>query len=338
MSALTSFSRRTFLMFPLALAACKSGHQVIEIVGLSMGTTYKVVAVDFAGQSDETQVKGAVSAALSEVIASMSNWERGSEISKFNRLAGGESAAISGDLARVMDAAAEIHTASAGRFDTTVGPLIELWGFGANGTRQMPSEGAIEQARAMSGHDNTLRIGAGTLQKTQGEAQVYLAGIGKGFGADHVGRALESLGIKDYLVEIGGDLYTSGRNPDGQPWQIGIETPSATDSGVYGVVGVSGKGLATSGDYRNYFEEDGRRYSHLIDPATGHPVDHKTASATVMADNAMLADAWSTAMLILGREHGLEIANVNNVAVQFIDRAGTGFEPHASDAFLALTA
>ena len=141
----------------------------------------------------------------------------------------------------------------------------------------------------------------GTVEKTNSDAQVYLAGIGKGYGADHVGRAIEALGITDYLVEIGGDLYTAGRNPEGLPWQIGIEAPNIADRRVLEVVGVSGLGLASSGDYRNYFEEDGQRYSHLVDPATGRPVTHKTASATVLAENAMLADAWSTAMLILGR-------------------------------------
>ncbi len=171
---------------------------------------------------------------------------------------------------------------------------------------------------------------------------MYLAGIGKGYGADHVGRALESFGLTDYLVEIGGDLYAAGRNPDGLPWQIGIESPNPADRGVMGVVGVSGLGLASSGDYRNYFENDGRRYSHLIDPTTGLPVDHDTASATVLAENAMLADAWSTAMLILGRERGLEVAQRHNIAVQFVDRnresAPAGFKTHASEAFKSLTA
>jgi thiamine biosynthesis lipoprotein len=145
------------------------------------------------------------------------------------------------------------------------------------------------------------------------------------------------MGLTDYLVEIGGDLYASGRNPDGMAWQIGIESPDPTERGMLGVVGVSGMGLASSGDYRNYFEADGQRFSHLIDPVTGRPVQHNTASATVMAENAMLADAWSTAMLILGRERGLEIAAEHNIAVKFVDRTAAGaYVTQHSKAFDAL--
>jgi thiamine biosynthesis lipoprotein len=330
------------LAMPLALAACKQGSQVLEILGFSMGTTYKVVAVDHANSLDKAQLEGAISAALADVNGSMSNWDSSSEISKFNAQTGTSAIPMSSDLAVVMSAAADVNAASGGRFDTTVGPLVELWGFGANGTQQIPSDAEIETARAKSGHANTLRVGNGTLQKTQAGAQVYLSAIGKGFGADKVGQALETLGVSDYLVEIGGDLYASGKNPDGLPWQIGVEAPNAANRSVLGVVGLSGLGMASSGDYRNFFEEDGTRYSHLIDPATGRPIEHKTVSATVLAKNAMLADAWATAMLILGREEGLEVAKANGLAVQFIEHdaeaGGLQFKTHASEAFKTLTA
>lgn len=342
MSTLTTFSRRSFLVMPLALAACKGRSQVIEILGFSMGTSYKVVAVDHSNRLEQGDVKVAISAALSDVNQSMSNWDQGSEISRFNSQSGTGNVSMSAPLTNVMTAAGEVNTASLGRFDTTVGPLIELWGFGAPGSTAVPTSDAIAAAQERSGHANTLEIGATTLRKTQSDTQVYLAGIGKGFGADHVGRALEGLGLRDYLVEIGGDLYAAGRNPDGLPWQIGIETPNPSDRAIMGVVGVSNMGLASSGDYRNFFDADGKRYSHLIDPTTGRPVDHHTASATVLADNAMLADAWSTAMLVLGREQGLEVAKAHGIAVQFVDRdrvAGTArFVTHASDTFKALTA
>ncbi len=341
-SPLNSFTRRSFLVMPVALAACYRRQQIIEFAGRSMGTTYRVVAVDHSNRVEEAEVRSAVSTALAEVNATMSNWDGSSEISRLNAVPAGVVTGTSPQLSRVMQAAADVNTASAGRFDTTVGPLIELWGFGAPGSRPMPSDAAIEQARAMSGHENSLEVGNGTVRKTHADAQVYLAGIGKGYGADHAGQAIEALGISDYMVEIGGDLYASGRNPDGLPWQIGIESPNVAASGVLGVVGVSGLGLASSGDYRNYFEVDGQRYSHLIDPATGRPVDHTTASATVVADNAMLADAWSTAMLILGRERGLEIADQHNVAVQFVERdpdaAQLSFRTSANATFKNLTA
>lgn len=342
MSDLTSFSRRSFLVMPLALMACKPSDLVFELSGLTMGTTYNVVAVDPSHTLTNAKVRAAIDSALSDVNRQMSNWDPASEISRFN--AGTDMAArsMSPELSRVMQAAEGVYQASEGRFDTTMGPLIELWGFGAPGARTRPDEAAIAAARQRSGHENTLRVDNGSLRKTRADAQVYLAAIGKGFGADQVGRALEELGVRDYMIEIGGDLYASGKNPDGRPWQIGIETPDAGNRSVMEVIGVTGHGLASSGDYRNYFEEDGRRFSHVIDPATGYPIEHRTASATVLADNAMLADAWATAMLVLGRERGMEIAEAQNLAVMFVERDASvsdlRFETRASSRFTALTA
>lgn len=338
-SNLTSFSRRTFLVMPLALAACYNRQQVIEFVGQTMGTTYKVVAVDDTNDVDANEAQTHVAAALTEVNRSMSNWDRSSEISRLNDAPAGATTPMSADLSQVMTASADVNAASLGRFDTTMGPLIELWGFGSPRQRGLPSDAAISQAQAKSGHANSLILSDGSVQKTRSDAQVYLAGIGKGYGADRVGRALEELGLTDYLVEIGGDLYASGRNPEGLPWQIGIESPDPSQRGLAGVVGISNKGLASSGDYRNYFEADGQRFSHLIDPVTGRPVDHNTASATVLAESAMLADAWSTAMLILGRERGLEVAAEHNIAVQFVDRLAEGvYVTSESTVFEALIA
>ncbi len=321
MSDLTTLSRRSILLAPLAFAACKPwSSDIFRISGLTMGTTYNVVALEGSQPVTQAEVQTAIDGALAEVNAQMSNWDAGSEISRFNAGISTEAQTVSAPLARLMQAAEDVHLASDGRFDTTMGPLIELWGFGAPGAQAMPGDAALESARARSGHRNTLSVGSGTLQKTRPDTQVYLAAIGKGYGADHIGNALQDIGISDFMVEIGGDLFASGRNPDGQPWQIGIETPDSGTGGLYDVVGVSGLGLASSGDYRNYFEQDGTRYSHVIDPATGRPITHKTASATILAQNAMLADAWATAMLILGRERGLEIAEAHDIAVLFIER------------------
>lgn len=341
MSDLTSFSRRSFLVMPLALMACKPSDLVFEISGLTMGTTYNVVAVDPSHKLTDARLRTAINDALAEVNAQMSNWDPASEISRFNAQRGTGAQSVSPALAEVMDAAEFVYRASEGRFDTTMGPLIELWGFGAPGGRSRPDDAAIEAARLRSGHENTLRVDKGNIAKRQADAQVYLAAIGKGYGADRVGRALEALGVTDYMIEIGGDLYASGRNPDGLPWQIGIETPDSRNRSVMDVIGVSGYGLASSGDYRNYFEEDGRRFSHVIDPATGYPIEHHTASTTVLAENAMLADAWATAMLVLGRERGMEIAEAQDIAVLFVERDTSAselrFATKASSKFSSLT-
>ncbi|MGB0697522.1 MAG: FAD:protein FMN transferase [Rhodospirillaceae bacterium] len=322
MSELLKISRRGFLAMPLVLAGCKFSptEEVLEISGPTMGTTYRVTAVDKAGTLSESALRGAIETALAEVNAQLSNWHPGSEISRFNAQKGTESVPVSDMLATVMQGAETVNKASLGRFDTTAGPLIDLWGFGSKGTPRKPSEAEITAAQQRTGHGQTLRVGAGSLQKIQPDTEIYLSAIGKGYGADHIAQAIQGLGVRDFMIDIGGDLYTAGRNPDGVPWQIGIERPAALSGGVLEVVGVSGLGMASSGDYRNYFEQDGKRYSHIIDPTTGSPITHKTAGATVLADTAMEADAWATAMLILGREKGLQVAQDHNIAVMFVDR------------------
>ncbi|WP_417818188.1 FAD:protein FMN transferase [Tritonibacter scottomollicae] len=328
---------------PLALMACKKGWSLLELSGLTMGTNYSIVAIDHSKSIDQAELQSAVDQALGQVNVQMSNWDASSEISRFNAAAAGESLSVSGELHHVMQTAQDVHVASDGAFDVTVGALIDLWGFGAGQTRSdMPSGAEIAQAMACCGQAQSVELEAGGLKKLNSGAEVYLSSIGKGFGVDQVAAVLKGYGITDYMVEIGGDLYTAGRNPEGQPWQIGIETPQAFDRGVTQVVGLSDMGMATSGDYRNFFDYDGTRYSHIIDATTGRPVTHDTASVTVLTDNAMLADAWATAMLVMGRERGLEIANDRDMAVLFIDRAAangeTGFKSTASDRFAALTA
>lgn len=341
MTDLSRVSRRSILAMPLALAACKFGSDVFRFSGPTMGTSFNVVAANVPTRVDKPDVTTAINSALAEVNSQMSNWDPDSEISLFNARPATEPVAVSKALGDVMSAAASVHDASGARFDTTVGPLIELWGFGASGTTKVPGEADIAAAMARSGHANTLEVGQGTLRKTLPGTQVYLAAIGKGFGADAVGRALESLGIHDYMVEIGGDLYASGHNPERLPWQIGIEAPKANSRDVLDVVGISDLGLASSGDYRNFFEHDGKRFSHIVDPRTGRPVKHSTASATVLAENAMLADAWATAMHTMGKEEGVAVAEDLGLAVQFTERKSNvgplGFKTTSSTRFKALT-
>ncbi|MEM7423616.1 MAG: FAD:protein FMN transferase [Pseudomonadota bacterium] len=342
MTDLTCLSRRSFMIMPLALAACGPGVTVLRTGGATMGTSYSVVAIDRSGVLRESDLDAVIRPALDAVNGQMSNWDAGSEISRFNARTGTDAVPVSPALADVMQAAQSVHFASGGRFDTAVGPLIELWGFGAPGGRKVPAEREIAAAMTRSGHANSLDVGAGTLRKLHPDAQVYLAAIGKGYGADQIGRALKGLGIEDYMVEIGGDLYASGRNPDGLPWQIGIEMPAANRRDVLKVVGVSDLGLASSGDYRNFFDQDGTRFSHIVDPRTARPVTHSTASATVLAENAMLADAWATAFHTMGREEGLALAEDLGLAVLFAERAAGPDAPRftmtASTAFRALTA
>ncbi|MEM1431863.1 MAG: FAD:protein FMN transferase [Pseudomonadota bacterium] len=305
---------------PLVAVACRRGPDVLDLSGSTMGTTYSIVAVDHDGRVDTGEARSAIEAALARVNSQLSNWDPASDVSRFNRAAAGETYPVSSGFHDVIQAADGIHWASDGAFDVTLGPLIETWGFGARpGLHHSPDDAAIAEALMAVGQDK-LQLGGSGLSKSNSRTEVYTSGIGKGYGVDQVAAALDALGLSDYMVEIGGDLYTAGRNPDGLPWQIGIETPDPFDRSLQEIAEVSGLGMATSGDYRNYFEEDGMRYSHILDARTGRPITHTTASATVLAESAMMADGWATAMLALGRDKGLDIADQHDLAVLFVDR------------------
>ncbi|KGJ06524.1 thiamine biosynthesis lipoprotein [Paracoccus halophilus] len=317
--------RAALLGLALLLAACKSEPARLELAGQTMGTTYSIVALDLEAKLDPDRVQAAVEATLERVNAGMSNWDPASEISRFNAQDSTDPVGISGELAEVMAAADRVHRLSEGQFDVTLGPLIELWGFGSRTPdTPQPDDRAIAAAMALVGQDRMLVLDAGgspaTLAKTQPGVDVYLAAIAKGYGVDAVAVTLRDLGLSDYLVEIGGEVVAAGRNPEGAPWRIGIERPDTAGRSVQQVVGLSDMGMATSGDYRNYFERDGVRYSHIIDARTGRPVSHATASVTVLAESAMMADAWATALLALGRERGMRIAEAQDLAVLFIAR------------------
>ena len=325
MSGLTTISRRSFLIMTAALAACKPGSEILKLSGQTMGTTYNVTAVNHGAAIRHEDLGGAIEVALGDVNRQMSNWDPASELSRLNAAPPGETLRLSAELHHVLRGAEAVHRASDGRFDVTVGPLIDLWGFGAGpGAPRLPAEAQISAVVEKIGQDRVLSLREdGTVSRTVEGAGVYLSAIAKGHGVDRVAQVLRDFGLRDFMVEIGGDIFVSGLNGSGAPWQIGIEIPMAAAGGVHRVLGVSGMGMATSGDYRNYFEADGTRYSHIIDPTTGRPITHDTVSATVLAADAMLADAWATAMLTLGRARGLEIAEDQGLAVLFIE-AGPG--------------
>lgn len=317
----------------LALALLVSGclfdkePEVIRLSGQTMGTTYNVTAI--GEDLDEEALAKAVEDTLAAVNAKMSNWDENSEVSKFSASDSTDPIAVSAEFAQVIAAANEVHEKSGGKFDVTLGPLIELWGFGPRKPEDpVPSEEEIAAALDRVGQAEMLSLDrkVGTLTKSDGSVGINLSAIAKGYGIDAVAETLRAAGIEDYMVEIGGDLVTRGENDKGEAWRIGIEKPESGSQTVQLVVPVSDLGMATSGDYRNFFEQDGVRYSHIIDPTTGRPITHRTTSVTVLADSAMMADAWATAMLALGQEEGLKIAEANDLAAFFISRDVTGGE------------
>ncbi len=300
---------------------------VVRLSGETMGTTFNITAI--GDDLDENTLAASVQQTLAEVNGKMSNWDPNSEVSSFSASTSTDPIAVSKEFALVLTAANEVHEKSGGTFDVTLGPLIELWGFGPRKPEDpVPSDQEIQTALNAVGQDRLLSLNSetGTLSKSDGSVGINLSAIAKGYGIDAVAATLAEAGIENYMVEIGGDLVAKGENDKGESWRIGIEKPEAGAQSIQLVVPVADRGMATSGDYKNFFEHDGVRYSHIIDPTTGRPITHRTTSVTVLAENAMMADAWATAMLALGQERGMELAEQHKLAVFFIARDVTSGE------------
>jgi FAD:protein FMN transferase len=324
----------------LILSACERAPEVIKLAGETMGTTYHITIVEPPSHATAERIGEDVETTLAAVNASMSTWDPNSEVSRFNALESSEPLPISEGLAEVIRTANAIHVLSGGAFDITLGPLIDLWGFGTKSPADpLPTDGEIEAALESVGQGRLMDLRPGPeLVKLNPDVRINLSAIAKGYGIDEVAKALRASGIDRYLVEIGGDLVTAGLNPLGESWVIGIEKPDAGRRVVEMVVPISDLGAATSGDYRNFFEQEGVRYSHIIDPTSGRPITHRTTSVTVVSNTAMMADGLATALLATGAKRGMDIAEENNIAALFIVHDGDGFVTRSTSAFEKLAA
>lgn len=303
---------------------------------MTMGTTYQVRLVrSSAPVVSEDRVRAEIDNILDRIDRSMSNWRRDSEISRFNASASTEWLPASSGLVAVMRRAEQVSELSGGAFDVTVAPLIDLWGFGPNPReRALPADAAIVEARAAVGYRHVaVRDDPPGLRKDDPRVTVNLAGIAPGYAVDCIADRMAELGFKDALVELGGEVRARGRRPDGTPWRVAIEKPVSAGREVQWLVALSEGGLSTSGDYRAYFEHDGQRYSHTIDPHTGRPVTHALASVSVIHADTISADALATALLVLGPDAGRRLAEEQGLAVLFVVREGAGFREYRTPGF-----
>ena len=306
--------------------------------GTTMGTTWSVhVASEDMGPSAMRSAAAAIQSTLDEVVASMSTWETDSELSLLNRSTSTEPQTISGPLLEVLTAAQTISQKSRGAFDVTVSPVVEAWGFGsATPIESLPSEEQIEEILRHTGHTLVvLDEKQSTLTKGDPQIEIDLSAIAKGYGVDRVAEKLESLGYFDYLVEVGGELRARGHRLDGRAWRVAIETPGEGLQEIHRVLELEDMAMATSGDYRNFFEHDGKRFSHTLDPRTGRPIEHELASVSVLHPSATFADAWATALNVLGAEEGYRLAEDEGLAAYFISDGPTAteFQVRATTAF-----
>jgi FAD:protein FMN transferase len=346
MDAILSPRRRSVVLGlgALALGGCSrvpapaatAGY--LHFGGSTMGSTYNVRLR--AASSQVAVLRSAVQAALDDVDHRMSMFRPDSELSAFNRATAGVPFALSEPLYAVLAAADGISRWSNGAFDITVAPLVEQWGFGTRAVRAVPEAAALVAQRGrVDWRGLSFDAAQRSVTKHRGPQQVDLGGIAKGWGVDRAAAALDAHGIADYMVEVGGEVRTRGINASGVAWRIGIEEPDASPQRARWIVALAGRSMATSGDYRNYFIEGGRRYSHEIDPASGMPIRHGLASVTVVADDCMQADALATALIVLGAEKGRALAESSGIAAQFIERLpGGGLRDSMTASFTALEA
>lgn len=303
---------------------------VTALAGETMGTSW---SVKMAG-GDEALADG-VQRVLDGVVAEMSHWERDSDLGRFNRSTPGSWQPLPPAFSRVLSAALAIAEASGGAFDPAMGVLADLWGFGPPGPREgVPDKVEIADALARSGRERIEHDPALLRARRLGPARLDFSGIAKGHGVDAVAAWLLAQRHRDFLVEVGGELRGLGVKPDGQPWWVDLEAAPGTALPPLRVA-LHGLSVATSGDYRRFFEHGGRRYAHTLDPRTGVPLDNDVVSVSVLHAECMLADAWATALTVLGPA-GMALAEREGLAVQMVVRAEDGFREHLSPALAAM--
>jgi len=326
-----------FISIFLLVGCSEKQADLVRFQGDVFGTTYSISYPPQENIAEKEQIQQKVTARLQEIDNLMSTWNEDSQLSRFNRLAAGKSMRVDPDLIAMLVLSKVMNKISEGAFDITVGPIVNLWGFGPRQQEResaLPSEEQLRAAQAHIGIDN-LQMSGNSLTK---KVNLYLdlSAIAKGYAVDEISKLLQQQGIENYLVEIGGELFVRGRKANGNKWRVAIEEPLDKGGSIHKTIELENLGMATSGDYRNYYEEDGVRYSHTIDPRTLRPISHNLASATVIHQNTAVADALATALMVMGTQKALDFAERLNLAVYLISREKEGFVSHTSQALLDL--
>lgn len=306
-----------------------------------MGTAYQVKVVRETLDDDRRQeIDALIRARLDEVNGLMSTYLEDSELSRFNRHGEATPFELSLPTAEVFGIALDVGRTSGGALDVTVGPLVDAWGFGAGTTEpehQLPDEEVAALLERIGIDKLDLGGDPPALRKTRGDLHCDLSSVAKGYAVDRVAEALDEAGEHDFMVEVGGEVRAAGINERGTAWRIGVERPQFVRGRVQRIVPLDGRSMATSGDYRNYREVDGERFSHIMDPRTGRPIRHRLASVSVVHPRCAVADAWATALMVLGEEVGFEMALRQNLAVLFLVRDGEEFHERSTPAFEELS-
>ena len=313
-------------------------NDFMVITGFSMGTSYSIKIVRQSGMPGSDVLHEQINRLLSDIDSRMSTYLTGSEISKFNSNRDKGWQPVSPQTFEVLREAVRISQLSSGAFDITIGGLVELWGFGRREQKKIiPDEKELAQLLSKVGFDNIkIREVPPAIRKMNPEITIDLSAIAKGYAVDQVADFLDRKGIFNFLVEIGGEIKTRGLKNRDQAWRVAIERPISNERTIYKIVSLKNKAMATSGDYRNFFELDSRRYSHTLDPKTGRPIEHGLASVTVVHESCMTADALATALMVSGVQKGYKLAEEHHLAAMFISRDDSGFNEKMTSEFRIL--
>ncbi len=322
-------------IYVILLAGCNpiKSNKYFHIKGSTMGTTYSIKGC--CSTLDHSSIKQEIDSSLEKINNLMSTYRKDSELSKFNKYKAKSWFKISDNTFQVIKTSMEISSKTNGMYDITVGPLVNLWGFGPNNLRNVPSESKLNLTKKRIGYKKIkLNEKSTSIMKTMDLIYLDLSSLAKGFGVDYIAQLFDKMTIKHYLIEIGGEIKTRGMNTKNQQWKIAIQDPDSEENNFSKVIPLSNLAIATSGNYRNYFNENGQNYSHIINPTTGYPITHTTVSVSVIDKNCILADAWATALLTLGYPKGYELALKEKIGAYFIYKKGQFFKKISTPEFI----
>ena len=326
------------LAFTGFLISCTKTPEPIKIEGLAQGTTYHLTFV-LPKPEDQAAITREVADELKRIDASISNYRKDSTIELFNAQLDTEPHEVNEEIVKLVEYARAISKASGGCYDLTIKPLFDLWGFKKN-VFHLPSDDELQQTLQFIGMDKLVTVDATHLQKKLPGLRVDLSSIGQGYSVERLANLLENHHITSYIVEIGGELKVRGKKADGTPWRIALEKPISTQRKIEKVaIFTTGEAMSInpSGTYHHYFDNNGKRYSHVLDARAGKPIEHNTVVANAFLADSTLADAWSTALLCLGSDEGIKVADEHNIAALFIDQQGDKFIEKKSNAMDKLT-
>lgn len=331
---LTLTLKCTLLLMLFTLAACSNQQdkQPVRLQGQIFGSFWLATLPDAWTAEQIKLLEAGIEGELEKVDLSMSTYKPESELNQLNAAPLGEWFTVSDELFEVLSLSQAVAATSQGAFDVTLGGLVNLWNFGPEERPEsIPAPELLKERLAVTGYQYLELDKEQTAVRRLRDSYIDLSGVAKGYAVDKVAEWLTSQGVENYLVNIGGEIIVGGERSEGKPWRIGIEAPDAKLQTLHHVVPLTNESVATSGDYRNYYEVDGRRMSHTLDPKTGWPVNHKLTSVTVIHPSNAVADAWATAFMVLGTEASLNLANQENIKVLLISKQDEAWKTQISD-------